>query len=78
MSEELKPCPFCGGEAKHNEGGNSVYGRFWWSVGCSSCGVVMHDREVWKKDGSCILDENYPPKECMNRWNTRAEQKGSV
>lgn len=71
--EELKPCPFCGGEARHNDGGNSVYGRLWWSVWCSSCDIEMNDREVWSKTDHGMLDPGYPPKECLNRWNRRAE-----
>lgn len=67
---ELKPCPFCGGVAKHNHGGNSVYGRLWWSVYCDECGHYICDREEWLKDQP-MLDPDYPPKECFKRWNTR-------
>ena len=67
MSEKLLPCPFCGGEAKHNSGGGSVYGRLWWAVGCENCNVVFRDREVWNED----MKLKYEPKECFERWNTR-------
>lgn len=33
MSEELKPCPFCGGDA------NTIGERNWWDVECVYCGV---------------------------------------
>jgi hypothetical protein len=69
MGEELKPCPFCGGDAKHNDGGNSTYGRFWWAVGCPECDVVLRDREVWGANSQLVL----PAKECFARWNTRAD-----
>lgn len=65
---ELKPCPFCGGPAETNDGGDSVYGRFWWAVGCSSCDVVFCDREKWDGNGHLTL----PPQECFERWNRRA------
>ncbi len=68
MSEELKPCPFCGGPASHNDGGNSVYGRWWWSIWCEECGIAVHDREVWDSEFKLKL----PPKECFERWNKRS------
>lgn len=69
MSEELKPCPFCGGPAIHNDGGNSTYGRLWWAVGCEECLVEIRDRELWAEGAK--LDPAYPPKECFTRWNAR-------
>ena len=66
---ELKPCPFCGGAAKHNDGGSSIFGRFWWAVGCTECDVVFRDREVWDENMRLKL----PPMECFERWNRRAE-----
>ena len=74
MSEiELKPCAFCGAKAKHNDGGNSVYGRFWWAVGCSDCDVVFRDREEWHEfDGPMSGRLKFEAKECFDRWNTRA------
>lgn len=66
----LLPCPFCGGEPKHNDGGNSTYGRFWWSVWCDECEIQMSDREVWshEADRSVLA---LPAKECFERWNRR-------
>lgn len=37
MSEELKPCPFCGGEAKEFTGEDAAPHR--WTVECDSCGA---------------------------------------
>lgn len=71
MSEELKPCPFCGGTAKHNDGGNSVYGLFWYAVWCEECQIEMRDRERWAEGAK--LDPAYPPKECFARWNSRPD-----
>lgn len=71
-THELKPCPFCGGEASTNDGGNSVYGRFWWRVGCIECGIWMADPEVWEPNGTGKLDPDYPPQFCFDQWNTRA------
>lgn len=69
---ELKKCPFCGGEAhtyeRHGKG-RTVHGRFWFSVDCRNCGYFMDDREDVGEDGMFI----YPEKECLKRWNTRAD-----
>lgn len=70
---ELKPCPFCGGAAQDNDGGNSIYGRFWWSVGCVDCEVVLHDREEWHdRSGPKAGRLKYEAKECFDRWNRRS------
>jgi len=75
VDELLKPCPFCGLEAQHNNGGGSTYGRLWWHVGCPKCDVYFYDREVWIK-GESKLDPAYPPEECFARWNRRvADEK---
>jgi hypothetical protein len=68
---ELKPCPFCGGEAQ-SDGENSTYGRSWWTVWCNACEVELRDREVWDKARPGMLDPAYPAGECLDRWNTRA------
>lgn len=69
---ELKPCPFCGGKPSHNDGGNSRYGRFWWRVGCLNCGVFFDDEERWDANSPGNLDQSYPPRQCFEVWNTRA------
>lgn len=67
---DLKPCPFCGGEAFVNEdptnnggkphiSGNVGLGRLW-SVECDECGA---DGGYWQ--GSDIA---------IKAWNTRAER----
>lgn len=37
MAEELKPCPFCGGDAKEFTGEDAAPHR--WTVECDSCGA---------------------------------------
>lgn len=70
---DLKPCPFCGGEAKHNDGGNSVYGRLWWAVWCEECQIEMRDKEVWHEwSGPDAGKLKSQPMECFESWNRRA------
>ena len=70
---ELKPCPFCGGEAKvtkdrdcwgHGEFVLKVY------VMCKSChsqGKPIYDRDVWP--------ENQMEVEAIEAWNRRADKE---
>ncbi len=57
MSEELKPCPFCGGEAElcqgYDEDGTELC-----SIHCGTCGMetIRDDRK---------------PAEAITAWNTR-------
>ncbi|MEP2955558.1 MAG: Lar family restriction alleviation protein [Sulfitobacter sp.] len=73
-NHDLKPCPFCGGDAVTNEGGSSTYGRFWWTVGCVDCDIFMSDPEVWDPHRPGMLDPAYPPQFCFDQWNTRAQE----
>lgn len=57
MNKELKPCPFCGGEADCNDSGCMQGGVFKWAVECPECGVISH----------CFDTET----EAIEAWNTR-------
>lgn len=61
---ELKPCPFCGGEAKlvHSEPGRED--RIWCIVRCKDWNCTGHHLNVWY-----ATDED-----AADRWNTRHEQ----
>lgn len=74
MSEELKPCPFCGGEAIiriHKERSSMFeylgYGENAACVACTKCGcntgyyLPHYDQ-----------DENYHIKQATKAWNRRA------
>lgn len=61
MSEiKLKPCPFCGGEAKVDYAIND-YNR--WGVSCNTCGCVV---EVGFGDYEDTVEE------AVKAWNRRA------
>lgn len=44
---DLKPCPFCGGEAKYNEAksyaANNGLHVIWHEIECLKCGANIHD-----------------------------------
>ena len=67
MSEQLKPCPFCGGNAEQNEwsrrGGGTGYGVFCYNL----CVRLENERSL--SDGYDTEEE------AINAWNTRAGEK---
>ena len=60
MAEELKPCPFCGGEAEIVEVRDNPPETI--AIQCKSgCGVSVHHK--WMEESVLV-----------ERWNTRAER----
>ena len=69
MQVELKPCPFCGGEAAyHTDSGptGEVYG---W-VGCNQCDAMSCHIDV----RSMQPEETHP----IDAWNTRHQARAEV
>ena len=63
MTNELKPCPFCGGEAVEDSyitNPHITYGTGW--IGCRSCRVAM-----------TYVKGDYGRKLAIKAWNRRAE-----
>jgi Lar family restriction alleviation protein len=69
MSNELLPCPFCGGEAKHDAAGvptdKPEFGTAW--VVCSDCG-----------SSGTMFDFFADESDIVNQWNTRHVPKIEV
>lgn len=64
--EKLKPCPFCGGEAKLQE--KIIAKGAWWSVVClnEKCGAhIFFYWAEWNKETN------------VKRWNRRAKDERS-
>lgn len=59
---ELKPCPFCGGEAELLRSVPNKEGRVWWRVVCKSEECFASYSNFW----------HMLPDEATTAWNTRA------
>jgi len=73
MTTKIKPCPFCGSEAKMKyDGGNEVYGQRWW-VACGRCwatGPTFGGSSSWR----VVKKEDDAAKaSAVAEWNTRKE-----
>ena len=63
MQVELKPCPFCGGEATYHTD-NGPTGEVYGWVGCNECDAMSCHIDV----RSMQSEETHP----IDAWNTRA------
>jgi Lar family restriction alleviation protein len=76
---ELKPCPFCGGEACLQEtapsmGDDTSRPEVVW-VSCSKCGASSQQIQVnWKLDPVYVAERS----EAIAAWNTRATQADAL
>ncbi len=61
MPDELKPCPFCGGEAHMAE--VNVNGRMQYWIECMMVNCKAHPE----------LDQNESPQAAIDAWNNRTE-----
>lgn len=62
MADELKPCPFCGGEAeviwwRNKDAWFAEYG-----VLCKQCKIIMEGQECYRKES-----------EAIEAWNRRGK-----
>jgi len=64
MSEELKPCPFCGSDNVHTQLFDVKGTRFWY-VACESCEIAL-DPLFW--------DGNKTEQDAIDKWNRRAKE----
>lgn len=67
MSDELKPCPFCGGVPTVKQAGAT---RYWW-VGCE-----IHLEPESK--GCGISHSSYNKQDAIEKWNTRHNSTQSL
>lgn len=66
--DELKPCPFCGGEAVYIERGNEHIGLKETSVCCKSCNTKQIHKWIRYK-----FDFEFVRTKTIQAWNRRTE-----
>lgn len=74
MTEELKPCPFCGGEAELDWGsatdiGGDLYQSGWVSCKNADCGASIDIDSINDNNNSIDL---------ANKWNQRTSTIGTL
>ena len=82
MSNELKPCPFCGGDAaleSKTRLGSGGCDLFEWHVSCRRCGVEtpkIADKAMRDKDGIRLTTDGIAV--VTAGWNARSERTTTV
>ena len=70
MTEELKPCPFCGGEADFDHFGNQ---RMPTVISCTDCGARLKSR--WDRGQGLAWNQRTPPKVKELVWDELRQHK---
>ncbi|MDE6156285.1 MAG: Lar family restriction alleviation protein [Eubacterium sp.] len=65
---ELKPCPFCGGEAEYIERGNEYMGLKETEIRCKTCGTKQLHK--WYK---LKFDFDFVRNSTVKHWNRRTD-----
>lgn len=70
MSQDLKPCPFCGGTNGQDEQGETYRWRKWRCNDCGACGP----EERCNMTGAGRAGEAEARQIALTAWNTRAQE----
>ena len=69
---DLKPCPFCGGDAKLRHDYSSESGG-WYVIDCLNHGCMRSERSAWEGQ-QVSTGWRKTESEAIEAWNTRAER----
>lgn len=70
MSDELKPCPFCGGEAEllpYCGDGNRCMGMTYAHVRCKKCHAMTETKQR-------VFDYDHEKSDAIEAWNSRTPE----
>lgn len=73
---ELKPCPFCGGEAEIYPEVDMIMGKFWY-IRCKKCysrgsGIYESERELEPQEEYAAITGSW--KKAVEAWNRRVKE----
>lgn len=77
MSEELKPCPFCGSQARveYDSGNENINQRWWVSCSANECRVKTRaflGSNTWGDPGDLKKIDAAAKQSAKDFWNRRA------
>ena len=72
MAENLKPCPFCGGEAATKVVVGGANDKIIIKVGCYDCSIWKHDSII---SGSNLEKFDEALQNVVSNWNRRADDE---
>lgn len=75
VEKELKPCPFCGGEAFLKEGKPTTFGTFEALVICKNCSasVIGVSRINFRTEHKSCNGYNLAKEQATKAWNRRGD-----
>lgn len=79
FKKELKPCPFCGGEACFKDGEPITFGRFVVLVICKKCSasVVGIATINFRTEHKSCNGYNLAKEQAIKAWNRRSDNEKS-
>ncbi len=77
MTDELKPCPFCGGEILEARQYKSPHFSVWWFVECRSCRAKGTECIRTDLRPSPKVEDDEARSRAIKAWNRRSPQSNN-